>query len=121
MPYMPKLIQRQSEGGQTALERHTIKVERVARQLRSRGRASPVSFQKKAVSHQVPKRNDKPHTDDKIDVRDLDEILEIDPDAMTCTAEPGVTFVDLVEATLRYGLVPMVVPELKTITIGGAV
>ena len=31
------------------------------------------------------------------------------------------TFVDLVAATLRHGLVPIVVPELKTITIGGAV
>ena len=40
---------------------------------------------------------------------------------MTCIAESGVTFVDLVEATLAHGLVPIVVPELKTITIGGAV
>src|SRR5262249_4299296 len=35
--------------------------------------------------------------------------------------EPGVSFNDLVAATLRHGLVPVVVPELKTITIGGAV
>ena len=33
----------------------------------------------------------------------------------------GVTFADLVAATLPHGLVPIVVPELKTITIGGAV
>jgi hypothetical protein len=38
------------------------------------------------VSHLVPKPRDKRHSDDKIDVRDLDEILEIDPVAMTCTA-----------------------------------
>ena len=36
-------------------------------------------------------------------------------------AESGVTFVDLVRATLRRGLVPIIVPELKTITVGGAV
>jgi FAD/FMN-containing dehydrogenase len=96
----------------------------VAARLRahaSRGGGRPVSFRKRAVSHQVPKRGDKRHTDDKIDVSDLDAILAIDPVARTCTAEPGVTFVDLVDATLRYGLVPTVVPELETITIGGAV
>ncbi len=31
------------------------------------------------------------------------------------------TFVDLVAATIAHGLVPVVVPELKTITVGGAV
>ena len=45
----------------------------------------------------------------------------IDVEARTCTAEPGVTFTDLVSATLRHGLTPIVVPELRTITIGGAV
>ena len=100
---------------------HDTKVARVTEQLRRRKPGTPVSFRKKAVSHQVPKRFDLRHTDEKIDVSALDAILEIDPKAMTCTAEPGVTFVDLVEATLAYGLVPAVVPELKTITIGGAV
>ena len=41
--------------------------------------------------------------------------------ARTCTAEPGVTFVELVRATLKHSLVPFCVPEQKTITIGGAV
>jgi len=31
------------------------------------------------------------------------------------------TYEDLADATLRYGLMPLVVPQLKTITIGGAV
>lgn len=102
-------------------ERHARKVARVVRQLRAHPADRPVSLRKKAVSHQVPKRGDKRLRDDKIDLRDLDEILAIDPEAMTCSAEPGVTFVDLVGATLKHGLVPIVVPELKTITIGGAV
>jgi FAD/FMN-containing dehydrogenase len=104
-----------------AIDRHAAKVERVARQLREHDRRTFVSLKKKAVSHQVPKRRDRRRSDAKIDLTDLDEILEIDPDARTCTAEPGVTFVDLVGATLRYGLAPMVVPELKTITVAGAV
>lgn len=104
-----------------ATERHAIKVTRVVEQLRAHDPTRPASFRKKAVSHQVPKRGDKRRQDDKIDLSELDEILSIDVAARICVAEPGVTFVDLVRATLRLGLVPAVVPELETITIGGAV
>ena len=100
---------------------HDAKVLRIARELARHDGRRPVSLKKKAVAHQVPKRGDKRRQDEKIDISDLDQILEIDPVARTCTAEPGVTFVDLVEATMRYGLVPIVVPELETITVGGAV
>jgi hypothetical protein len=110
-----------ADEAQRAADRHAIKVERVVRQLRGRSGARPVSLKTRAVSHLVPKPRDKRYTDDKIDISDLNEILEIDPARMTCTAEPGVTFTDLVDATLRHGLVPIIVPELRTITIGGAV
>ena len=98
-----------------------MKVARIAKQLRAQRGDKPVSLRKKAVSHQVPKSGDLRHKDDKIDVSDLTEILAIDPVARTCVAESGVTFTDLVDATLVHGLVPIVVPELETITIGGAV
>ena len=102
-------------------ERHERKVARVAEQLRRRTSRAPLSRQKRVVSHQVPKVNDKKYTDEKIDVRDFDEIIEIDPERRICIAEPGVPFCKLVDRTLPLGLVPIVVPELKTITIGGAV
>ncbi|MDC0710877.1 hypothetical protein POL68_20555 [Stigmatella sp. ncwal1] len=41
--------------------------------------------------------------------------------AMTCTAEPAVTFDEVVRAALRHGLVPIIVPEHKTISLGGSV
>ncbi len=107
--------------GDSRETRHDAKVRRIARELQRHDGRHPVSLKKKAVAHQVPKRGDKRRQDAKIDISDLDRILEIDPVARTCTAEPGVTFVDLVEATLELGLVPIVVPELKTITVGGAV
>jgi FAD/FMN-containing dehydrogenase len=104
------------------MDRHADKVARIAATLRARaGDTAPVSLRKKGPSHQVPKAHDLRRRDDKIDISDLDEILSIDPVARTCVAEAGVRFVDLVRATLRYDLVPIVVPELKTITIGGAV
>ena len=106
---------------QRATSRHATKCQRVVRQLRNRSSTRPVSLRKQAVSHLVLKPRDKRHSDDKIDVSDLNEILAIDPKTLTCTAEPGVTFTELVDATLRYGLAPIIVPELRTITIGGAV
>jgi len=104
-----------------AVSSHTEKVARIVRQLRAHRGDRPVSLKKASVSHQVPKAGDLRHADAKIDISDLTEVLSIDPERRTCVAESGVTFVDLVTATMKHGLVPIVVPELKTITIGGAV
>jgi FAD/FMN-containing dehydrogenase len=100
---------------------HAAKVERIAAALRARRSRRPLSLRKRAVSHQVPKAGDRKYSDEKLDISDLDAILHIDPAKRICVAEPGVTFVDLVAATLRHCLVPIIVPELKTITVGGAV
>src|SRR5688572_17686053 len=100
---------------------HGDKVARIAAQLRAHSGDKPVSLRKASVSHQVPKAGDLRHKDDKIDISDLTEIISVDPVKRVCVAESGVTFVDLVDATMQHGLVPIVVPELKTITIGGAV
>ncbi len=100
---------------------HELKVNRIAEQLAKRSSTKPVSLKKKAVSHEVPKLNDKRHTDEKIDISDLDGIISINTDKRICTAEPGATFAKVVEATIKCGLAPVVVPEQRTITIGGAV
>ncbi|MFA6520812.1 MAG: FAD-binding oxidoreductase [Candidatus Gracilibacteria bacterium] len=100
---------------------HEQKISKITHQLKNRTSTKPLSLKKKSVSHEVPKPDDKKHLDEKLDVSALNEILHIDPKKRICIAEPGVTFVDLVAATLKHNLVPIVVPELKTITIGGAV
>jgi FAD/FMN-containing dehydrogenase len=105
----------------TPRERHAEKVARIARQLRQRRSSRPVSLRKRAVSHKVPRRVDAKAADDRLDVSDLDEILHVDPERRLCLAECGVTFRDLVAATLPHGLAPAVVPELESITVGGAV
>ena len=104
-----------------AAQLHERKVQQVVAQLRAHQSGRPLSLKKRAVAHQVPKRGDLRRSDDKVDLTDLTAILDIDPVRRVCVAESGVTFVDLVAATLRHGLVPIVVPELKTITVGGAV
>lgn len=100
---------------------HRARVARLAQQLRAYVGTKPLTLKKRAVSHQVPKRGDTRREEQTVDLSDFDHILEIDPVARTCTAESGVTFVELVEKTLELGLVPTVVPELETITVGGAV
>ncbi len=108
------------EGARRSTE-HQRKVARVVEMLRRRKSTAPLSRRKRVVSHQVPKVNDKKYTDDKIDLTDFDEIIEVDLERRLCIAEPGVPFCKVVDRTLPMGLVPIVVPELKTITIGGAV
>jgi FAD/FMN-containing dehydrogenase len=107
--------------GERQEREHERKVARVADQLRNRRSTAPLSRQKRVVSHQVPKVNDKKHTDEKVNLLDFDQVIEVDPVRRICIAEPGVPFCELVDKTLPFGLVPIVVPELKTITVGGAV
>jgi FAD/FMN-containing dehydrogenase len=56
-----------------------------------------------------------------IDVRDFHRVLSIDSDGLTADVEGMTTYEELVAETLRHGLLPAVTPQLKTITVGGAV
>jgi FAD/FMN-containing dehydrogenase len=57
----------------------------------------------------------------RLDVRDFNHILQVDPAAGWVDAEGMTSYEDLVLATLTCGVMPTVVPQLKTITLGGAV
>jgi hypothetical protein len=118
---MDRQLQSNTPSGAELNARHAEKVARVSEQLRRRKSTAPLSRQKRVVSHQVPKVHDKKHTDEKVNLLDFDEIIEIDLDRRICIAEPGVPFCEIVDRTLPLGFVPIIVPELKTITIGGAV
>ena len=56
-----------------------------------------------------------------LDVSGFDHVLSVDPVTRRAQVEGMVTYERLVDATLPYGLMPLVVPQLKTITLGGAV
>nr|WP_028637662.1 FAD-binding oxidoreductase [Nocardioides sp. URHA0032] len=56
-----------------------------------------------------------------LDVSALDGVIAVDPDARTADVQGMCTYEDLVDATLPFGLIPYVVPQLRTITLGGAV
>ncbi|MEV4065042.1 FAD-binding oxidoreductase [Nonomuraea dietziae] len=57
----------------------------------------------------------------KLSARDLDQVISVDPVTMTAEVQGMTTYEHLVDATLAHGLMPYVVPQLKTITLGGAV
>ncbi|WP_026453027.1 FAD-binding oxidoreductase [Saccharomonospora iraqiensis] len=57
----------------------------------------------------------------RLDVSGFTHVLHVDPVSRTADVEGMVTYEDLVDATLPHGLMPLVVPQLKTITVGGAV
>jgi FAD/FMN-containing dehydrogenase len=57
----------------------------------------------------------------RLDVRGLASVLEVDPATRTADVAGMCRYETLVAATLAHGLAPLVVPQLKTITLGGAV
>jgi FAD/FMN-containing dehydrogenase len=56
-----------------------------------------------------------------LDVSGISGVLGVDPVARTAEVQGMTTYEDVVDATLAHGLMPLVVPQLKTITLGGAV
>ena len=51
----------------------------------------------------------------------FDAVIDVDVEARTADVGGMTTYEDLADATLAHGLMPLVVPQLKTITLGGAV
>ena len=56
-----------------------------------------------------------------LDTSGLTEVISVDPEARTADVAGMCTYERIVAATLPFGLAPLVVPQLKTITLGGAV
>jgi len=65
-------------------------------------------------------RHRKREKSNKLDVRQLNKVISIDRKNMIVETEAMITYEELVKETLKYSLLPAVVPELKSVTIGGA-
>lgn len=72
-----------------SMNRHDMKANRIATQLKTRNNTAPLSLKKKAVSHEVPKAGQKKEANEKLDISDLNEILEINTKHQYCISEPG--------------------------------
>lgn len=76
-----------------------------------------IGLQKESTNlfrHRAQRRN-------RLDVRHFNQIISIDTQAKIVEVEGMMTYEALVAQTLKHGLLPTVVPELKSITVGGAV
>lgn len=56
----------------------------------------------------------------RLNVRDLNRVIKVDPKTLVAEVEGMTTYETFVAATLQYGCLPTVTPELNTITVGGA-
>lgn len=64
-------------------------------------------------------RTSRRHADNTVDISSLNRVLDIDTSKRTALVEPNVPMDALVAATLKTGLVPLVVMEFPGITVGG--
>jgi FAD/FMN-containing dehydrogenase len=56
-----------------------------------------------------------------LDVSELGRVISVDPAARAADVQGMCTYETLVAETLDHGMMPLVVPQLRTITVGGAV
>jgi FAD/FMN-containing dehydrogenase len=93
--------------------------ERLVRELAtSAGGGAPVRLGK-GTSNLFRDRAEAPRRN--LDVREFGHVLEVDPGEGWVDVEGMTPYDALADATLAHGLMPCVVPQLKSITIGGAV
>jgi FAD/FMN-containing dehydrogenase len=103
----------------SAVLEHEAKCQRLRKAFASARRGgSPVALAKSTSN--LFRRRDQRGTK-RIDVGEFNYVLGIDRAKMTADVEGMTTYEDFVKATLPHGLLPAVVPQLKTITVGGAV
>ena len=99
-------------------ESYRLRVDNLRRQYSAIPPGSPVRLAKKTSNLFRPRQRTAVAG---LDVRAFDGVIEVDPDSRTADVQGMTTYEHLVDATLPYGLMPLVVPQLKTITLGGAI
>src|SRR3954452_11627763 len=109
-------LRRVSSG--SSWRRHEQAVEQLRASYDAIPAGAPVRLAKKTSNLFRPRAN---HDLPGLDVSGLDGVIEVDPDTLTAEVQGMCTYERLVAATLPHGLIPYVVPQLKTITLGGAV
>jgi len=102
------------------LTQHSLKKEALAARLRAPGAAAagPVGLAKE-TSNLFRDRAAAPRR--RLDVRAFNQVLAVDAAAGWLDAEGMISYEELTRECLAHGVMPAVVPQLKSITLGGAV
>ena len=85
--------------------------------FRFRDSAKPAKSRRRAKPGQAAAGESVRH----LDVSAFARVIHVDPASRTAVVGGMTTYEDLCDATLPHNLMPLVVPQLKTITLGGAV
>lgn len=102
----------------SAMPAHADRVENLRRQYSAIPAGQPVRLAKPTSNlFRFRSTEDRPG----LDVAAFDHVLEIDRDTDRAQVEGMATYESIVDALLPSGYIPKVVPQLKTITLGGAV
>lgn len=100
-------------------QEHRRKCERLLSDLAAaRAKGGPIRLRKSTSNLFRPRGPDHAHT---LDVSRFTQVLRIDVRSATADVEGMIPYDALADATLRHGFLPAVVPQLKSITVGGAV
>jgi len=99
-----------------ALDAHAARSRALADSLR--GGSGPAGLAKETSNLF---RDRAPGARRRLDVRAFREVLSVDRERGVVEVEGMATYEELARACLAHGVMPAVVPQLKTITIGGAV
>ena len=99
-------------------QQHAAAVERLRSSYAAIPAGSPVRLAKRTSNLFRPRQASR---GPGLDVSGLDGVVSIDVDSLTADVQGMCTYEHLVDATLPHGLMPYVVPQLRTITLGGAV
>ncbi len=97
---------------------HSLAVQRLVGSYRQIPAGAPVRLAKRTSNLFRPRGRP---TTPGLDVSGLSGVISVDAVAGTADVQGMCTYEDLVDATLAHGLMPLVVPQLRTITLGGAV
>jgi len=96
-----------------------VKKQRLNQQLRAA--SGKLRLQKKTISNLFRYQHRSASRSTPISLAHFDSVLEVDRLGKTLTVEGLTTYERIVDTTLPHGLLPTVTPELKHITIGGAI
>jgi FAD/FMN-containing dehydrogenase len=106
-------------GESAAWAAYHTRIEQLRSQLAVLPTDAPVRLRKPSKTSNLFRPRDAAHS--ALEAGGLSGVLSIDAEACTADVLGMTTYEDLVAATLPHGLIPLVVPQLKTITLGGAV
>jgi FAD/FMN-containing dehydrogenase len=94
------------------------KRERVVTAIRATNAADPLALDKSTSNLFRQRVQEHVH---RLDLRDFNHVIRVDEHEQFAEVEGLTTYEDLVRETLPFKLMPPVVPQLKSITIGGAI